>query len=101
MADVDQTAISRGLRAKALLEDRELKNAFDSVRQNLLDRMEICPVRDSDGLTLLRLQLKLLNDVKANLQSVVNTGKVVEHRLNLLERAKRGVVNVLGKHAVR
>lgn len=91
MADVDREALNRAAKAQALLSDPELIAAFDAVRAALFAKIEACPVRDADGLMLLRLQLKLLQDVKANIQSVVNTGKVVAEHLSFMERVKRKV----------
>lgn len=91
MADLDKTAVYRAAKAQALLNDDELNAAFAAVRETLLARIEECPIRDRDGVHELKLQLKLLNDVRANLQSVVNTGKVIEYRISMLERAKRGL----------
>ena len=88
----ERTAISRSARAQALLENSELSAAFEAVRTALLQRIEACPIRDRDGVHELKLQLKLLVDVRANIQSVVNTGKVIEYRTNMLERAK-GIAN--------
>ena len=84
--------MQRASRAKSLLEDVELTAAFDAVRTALLDRFEACPVRDIEGQHEIKLMLKLLVDVRANLQSVVDTGKVIEYRVSMLERAKR-VIN--------
>ena len=95
MADVvklsDREAMARASKAQALLNDPELNAAFEAVKNSIHDRIDACPIRDVDGLVSLRLQLKLLNDVKANLQSVVSTGKVIQDRLTWLERAKRKV----------
>ena len=90
---VEKTAINRAVKAQALLEDPELQEAFSAVREALLKRIEECPIRDREGVHELKLQLKLLSDVRANLQSVVNTGKVIEYRITMLERAKKGVSN--------
>ena len=79
----------RADRAKALLEDAELTKAFEGVRKSLLDRFEACPIRDIEGQHEIKLMLKLLSDVRANLHSVVDTGKVIEYRLSMLERAKK------------
>lgn len=89
----EKTAITRAVKAQALLEDQELNAAFAAVRESILHRIEEAPIRDKDGLHELKIMLKLLNDVRANLQSVVNTGKVIEYRTSMLERAKKGVVN--------
>ena len=96
MVDVtiaDRSAMNRAAKAQALLADTELTEAFLAVRANLLRKIEDCPIRDHEGVHELKLQLKLLNDVRANLHSVVNNGKVIESRINMLERAKKGIVN--------
>jgi hypothetical protein len=81
--------ISRAEKAQSLLNDPELTAAFDAVREAIFRKIESCPIRDEEGLMNLRLQLKLLGDVKANIQSVINTGKVIQERLTFLERVKR------------
>jgi hypothetical protein len=92
MADLNErSAMSRAAKAQALLNDEELTAAFESVRAAIIDRWEAAPIRDRDGAHELKLQLKLLADVRANLQAVVNTGKVIQHRISMLERAKRGI----------
>lgn len=87
MADV----ATRAAKAQALLDDPELAAAFDGVREALLTRIEAAPIRDREGVHECKLMLKLLADVRANLVSVVNTGKVIEHRRSLLDRMTRGL----------
>jgi hypothetical protein len=58
-----------------------------------LERFEACPIRDIEGQHEIKLMLKLLVDVRANLQSVVDNGKVIEYNVSMLERAKR-LINV-------
>ena len=84
--------LKRAARARALLDDPELTRAFTGVREALLDRFESCPVRDIEGQHEIKLMLKLLNDVRANLLSILDSGKVIEYRLSMLERAKK-VIN--------
>lgn len=91
MADSDSVMLARAARAKRILEDPELQAAFVAVKASILERIEACPIRDKEGLYCLRLELKILQDVKANIQHVVNNGVVVTHRISLLERAKRVV----------
>ena len=81
--------MNRAAKAQALLNDPELTEAFESVRKSIIDRWEATPIRDKDGAHELKLMLKLLGDVRANIQSVVNTGKVIEHHETLMQRAKR------------
>lgn len=95
MADVNERdALHRASKAQALLNDPELNQAFDAVRAAIIEKIEACPIRDDDGLRILRLQLKLLKDVRMNLESVVNTGKVVQDRISFMERIKRKTLNV-------
>lgn len=84
--------IARAEKAQRLLEDPEFQAAFIAVKDSIISRIEGCPVRDMDGLHDLHLMLKLLNDVRANIVSVINTGKITQDRINWLERVKRGVI---------
>lgn len=96
MADVslqDRSQIHRAAKAQALLSDQELTAAFATVRDNLLHRFEACPIQDRDQQHEIKLMLKLLQAVRDNLTAVVNTGKVIEYRINMLERAKKGIAN--------
>ena len=94
MADlIDRVGISRAAKAQALINDPELIAAFQTMREILLKRIEEAPIRDREGVHECKLQLKLLSDVRANLHSVINTGKVIESRIATLERARRGLVN--------
>jgi hypothetical protein len=87
----DAEILSRADRARDLLDNQEFENAVQAVRQALLDRFEECPIRDKEGQHEIKLMLKLLGDVKANLQSVVDSGKVVTHRISMLDRARKGI----------
>jgi hypothetical protein len=78
--------IERAQKVERILTDPEFITAFDSTRQAIFEQIERTPLRDDEGLKHLRLCLKLLSDVKANLVSVLNDGKVEEFRI---EQAKR------------
>jgi hypothetical protein len=96
MAEVtieDRTAVNRAAKAQALLSDPEFVEAFTVVRTNLLNRFEACPIQDRDQAHEIKLMLKLLQAVRENIFSVVNTGKVIEYRISTLERAKKGIAN--------
>lgn len=95
MADVrDKSALARADNAKRILDDQEFTSAVAVVRSAILDRFAACPIRDTEGMQALRLQLKCLDDVLANLQSVVNTGKVMREQMAFMDRMKRKVQNV-------
>lgn len=91
MAESDKLMLGRADKAKVLLNDPEFQEAFKAVESSIFEKIKQCPIRDTEGLQILRLQLKLLADVKANIESVVNTGKVIQDRINWLERTKKAV----------
>ena len=78
--------IERAQRAERILNDPEFIAAFDSTRQAIFDQIERTPLRDDEGLKHLRICLKLLADVKANLVAVLNDGKVEEFRIEQQKR---------------
>jgi len=73
--------IERGHRAQSLLDDETLNRAFADVREAILQQIEACPLRDNDGAEKLRLMLKLLRDLRANLETAVSNGKIEEIEL--------------------
>ena len=87
----DKEHLARATKAQALLSDPELIAAFAAVRQALIERWESAPIRDREGAHEAKLMLKLLADVRANIEEVVKTGKVIQHRMNALQRAKNGI----------
>lgn len=68
--------IERADRAAKLLGDPVLSDAFAAVEKAIHDQWAATPLRDRDGAHELRLMLKLLRDVRANLERAVNDGKV-------------------------
>lgn len=70
--------ISRAAKAQALLDDATLTEAFANVRNAILRKIEEAPLRDHEGVHELKLMLKLLGDVRANLGKALNDGKMAE-----------------------
>lgn len=83
----DQDRIDRGARIERLLVDKDFTQAFEDVRQAIYAKIEETPVRDVDGLQQLRLMLKLLRDVRANLDSAIRDGKLI--KATIAEEEKR------------
>ncbi len=81
--------VGRANRAEAILKDPIYREAFENVRQAIFTRIENTPVRDAEGLQQLRLMLKLLRDVEANMTEAVNNGKVEALRLAQESEAKK------------
>lgn len=83
-----EETIDRATRVQHLLRNPDLSDAFSAVRQAILEKIEACPIRDTEGAEKLRMMLKLLNDVRANLDAAITDGKVVQFQLEEKRRFK-------------
>jgi|688.fasta_scaffold117774_3 hypothetical protein len=84
----DAERVRRADAAKRLLEDALMAEAFASVRTAILQRIEDAPLRDRDGVHELKLMLKLLRDVRGNLETFIRDGKIAALHIEE-ERKKR------------
>lgn len=73
--------VDRGAKAEKLLNDPILDEAFALVRSAIVEKWETTPLRDRDGAHELKLMLKLLGDVRANLEQAVADGKLAAAEL--------------------
>lgn len=78
--ELEQQA-QRGTEAERLLEHPLLVEAFAVIEQDITDKWTNSPARDSDGRERLWTQLKLLQRVRAEIQTVAETGKVAQATL--------------------
>lgn len=78
--------IDRADKAQRILSDPIYQEAFASVREALLQKFESAPVNDVEGMAKVRLCLKLLHDVRANLERVIADGKMAEFELQEKKR---------------
>lgn len=78
--------IARGVRAKALLEDPLLSEAFTLAEKAILDKFRSAP--DDSGVIRSKQLLTALTLVRRVLEQAVNDGKVAERTL---EEEKRGI----------
>ena len=79
--------VDRGAKAEKLLNDPILDEAFGLVRTAIIEKWEVTPLRDRDGAHELKLMLKLLGDVRANLEQAVADGKLAAAELK--QQARR------------
>lgn len=79
MSEAD--VIARAEKVQRILNDEEFQKAFENTRTAIFNAIERTPIRDQEGLHELRLCLKLLQDVKANLTATLNDGKVAEFQI--------------------
>lgn len=78
--------IARGAHAQQLLNDSMLTEAFELVAKAIHEKWESAPLLDRDGAHELKLMLKLLSDVRANLEMAVHDGKMAQEKLKHLNR---------------
>lgn len=76
-ADMD-----RANKAKVILDNPLYQESFDLVRQAIHEQWEATPVRDHEGAHELKLMLKLLGDVRANLERAIADGKIAALELD-------------------
>lgn len=81
--------LERAAAAKRALENPALQAAFSDVREAIVHRIETCPMRDTEGAEKLRIMLRLLNDVRTNLEGAVTDGKLVELKIQEDEAQKK------------
>lgn len=74
-----------GRRAADLLAG--LEPYLKLVEDGLIRGFTACPLRDQDGLMLIKLQHKALESLKINIQSVITTGKLAD--VELTEKEKK------------
>lgn len=86
------TDIQQGDHAERVLSDTSVY--FDMVESAILTAWRKSPVGDEKGQHELRLMLKLLDDVKANMTNAIQSGKLAKIQIeqeNMLTKAKNAV----------
>lgn len=77
----------RGQEAAQLLENSMLKQAFEGVRQKLLEKLEETAIGDVDTQHQLTLCLQTVKQVRRYLENMVRDGELEAHRA--AERKRR------------
>ena len=67
-------------RATELMNDPILKEAFENVRQRYRDMIEDSPVSDDTALLDIRKMLHLLQEVRENIQTMIEDGHLQDFR---------------------
>ena len=90
-----QLELDRGSKADHLLRNALYVECVEKVRQGIYDKFATSPVGDKDGQHELRLMLKCLDDIEANIREIATTGKMaakqIEEERTLKERAKSAI----------
>ena len=83
------TPLERADKAKAILESPLYQEAYDGVRAAIIERIEKCSLTDTQTAEDLRRCLKLLKDVRLNLEVMLNHGKLERFNLQQDEARKK------------
>ena len=84
--------LDRANKAKAILESPVYQESYENCRNAIIRRIESTPLADTETAEDLRRCLKLLRDVRTNLELVMSQGKVA---LFNIEQEKRRKTNPL------
>ncbi len=68
--------MTREERAKALLEDDLLQEAFETLKNELMDRWEHSSTTESDAREQIWLGLQLLARIRRHLETILETGEL-------------------------
>ena len=87
--------LQRAERAKALLNDRLLKESLDSIEAEIIERWEACPARDKDGREELWVYYKTAKKFRGILAQVIEQGKVAEFELERKKPLKDHILSMV------
>lgn len=73
--------ISRGAKAENTLRNETVKEAFESVEQDILESWKSCDLYDEKRLELLKLEQVSLQHVKDKIALYINKGKQAEKEI--------------------
>jgi len=85
-------AVQRGIEAERVLQEPLLKEAFKSVRERLVEKLEECAIGDITTQQSLTLCLQVLKNIQGYLESAVRDGdyEAAKRRIDADLEARRG-----------
>jgi hypothetical protein len=84
----DAQITARAAKAENLINDPLLAEGFENLKQAIIDRIVEAPLADKDGVHELKLMLKLLADLKLNLEAFVRDGQMIEVKIKQQKKYK-------------
>lgn len=79
----------RGVNARLLLETPLLVEAFETTKDEYVKAWRDAPARDTEGRERLWMMVKLLDKVKAHLETVMSGGQLAERELTDLQERRK------------
>lgn len=87
--------VHKGTRAKEILENEVFAEAFNQIEQEVIEQWKLSPARDEAGREKLWIYHQLLQRVRKQLESTMETGKLAEldlqHQRSILSRVRSGI----------
>lgn len=90
----------RGSKARSLIDDPMLQEAFLIVEEDTINKWKAAPIRDTEGHLALRLKFQCLQEIRKHLADVLMTGKMADESLRV-ERTMREKIKAAATGAVR
>lgn len=87
--------IDRATKAQAVLSSPLYQESYELCRKAILGRIETCALSDVQTAEDLRKCLKLLKDVRRNLEAVMSHGKIASFEIAQEEKRKKDGLNTL------
>ena len=95
----DAELLDRATKAKAILESQIYQESWEATRNAIIALIEKTPLSETSTAEDLRRCLKLLKDVRTNVEAVFAQGKVAEFRLSQQQQKatdeRRGIIRGL------
>lgn len=88
----NEEKLQRATRAKILLEDALMQEAFSIIERDITEMWVNCPERDIEGQRFLQQHIRNARKLKAILQGIMESGKMVafqeSQKKSVFEQAK-------------
>jgi hypothetical protein len=85
----NEVEVARGLRARAILEDPLVGEAFAAIERECLAEWRRAPARDVEGRERLWLMLKMAERLRAHFESLIDNGRLAGERVAELAKERR------------
>jgi hypothetical protein len=87
---MNQTSdIARGERARAILDDPLVAEAFSVLERECIDEWRRAPARDMEGRERLWTMLRLVEKLRAHFTSLIEAGRLADSRIADLDKERR------------
>jgi hypothetical protein len=79
---------ARASRAEAVLSDQLVTEAFENLTAAYRQQIEDAPIRDIEGVQILKIMLAAVKQVKGHLEHAIRDGKVATKNLSNIEQMR-------------